>query len=872
MSLSDLIEQQVLARPGAIRTQPGTPVQEIVRDLFAEVLGVPRRVVDADADFFRLGGHSLAAARLLSRVRQIFGTAPDCRALYEAPTPVRFARLLGDRPAAATGPVGSGTDSAVLPLRLRGRLDRGALQEALADLGRRHEALRNSLLGTAGTRLVELSPQEHLLELSVPAADVDQWSQLPLAADLALAYGVRVKGGSIRPPAAAHGEVPRARWGETAPTPLPGAGEGAGEGPRGEVEARIGASLHARLTRLAAGHGVTLFMVVHAALAALLAGLGAGARITVAAPVPARDSGALRRAVGPYGRVLALTVDTSGDPEFAELLERVRAACLSAYRDGQAPLAQPGGVALTVVQQAEGVYEGAGLSVRPEPARLPCPRAGLAWTLVERQDAAGAPAGIDVTAVFATDEVGEAVAASLTGQLVSVLESALDDAAGRIGGLLPGLAGVAAGAGDGGWAGEALRLPRATVAGLFAERVGRDPGRPALAGADRAELDARSDLLAHVLVEHGAGPGSVVATAVASPAGFAVAALAVAKAGAACLPLDPAGGVPEGVRPLVLLLDEAADRVLPAVAGAVRLVRTPAADRLTAGGRWPVRDRDRVRPLSAEDPVVLGTSGDGVVVVGAEPVVAEAVTAPASGGRGAAAWLVVGYPDADATLGLLGALVSGTPVVVPEPALRSRGADAVLRWMREQDARSVLGGGADRELVALARAEGLALAKSGGTVEGRLVVEHGPGARTRPARGCRVYVLDAAMRPVAPGATGALYVGGVGVARGYAGLPGATGERFVPDPFGGASGAVRMWRTGRSARLEAGGQLRVLDEPWEGDPYTDATGTFVVVSDGRGHDALWPAAVAVPSGWRATHAADAYDLCVDRLNAGSRAE
>jgi amino acid adenylation domain-containing protein len=844
-------------RPGA---QPGTPVQEIVRDLFAEVLGVPRRVVHADSDFFRLGGHSLSAARLLSRVHQIFGTAPGGRALYDASTPVRFARLLGDRPAVATGPVGSGTDSAVLPLRLRGDLDRGALAEALVDLGRRHEALRNSRLGAAGTRLVNVAADEHVLELAVPAADVDQWSQLPLAADLALAYGARATGDADLAPAA-YGEVPRARWGEAAPTPLPGAGEAPCEGLGGEVKVRLDALLHARLTRFAAGHGVTLFMVVHAALAALLTELGAGERITVAAPVPARDSAALRGAVGPYGRVLALQVDTSGGPAFTELLERVRAACLAAYRDGDAPLAGPGGVALTVLQQADEVYEAAGLSVRPEPARLPCARAGLAWTLVERQDAVGAPSGIEVTGVFAVREVGEAVAASLTGQLVSVLEAALDDAGYRIGGRRPG-----SGAGADGWSGEALRLPRATVAGLFAERVGRGPGRPALAGADRAELDARSDLLAHVLVEHQVGPGSVVATAVASPAGFAVAALAIAKAGAVCLPLDPVLGVPEGVRPLVLLLDEAADRVLPAAAGATRLVRDPAADQLAAGGRWPVRDRDRVRPLSPEDPLVLGTSGDGVVVVGAESVVAEGVSAPA--GRGAAAWLVGGYPDADATLGLLGALVSGTPVVVPDPSLRSRGAAAVLRWMRKQGAGVVLGGGRDRELLALARAEGLALTKSGGTVEGRLVVEHGPGDRTRPARGYRVYVLDAAMRPVAPGATGALYVAGAGVARGYAGRPGATGERFVPDPFGGAQGTARMWRTGRSARVDAEGELRVLDEPWEGDPYTDATATFVVVCDDRGHRALWPAAAVLPPGWRATHTEDLYDVCLDRLNAG----
>nr|WP_168525267.1 hypothetical protein [Streptomyces sp. RPA4-2]QIY60555.1 hypothetical protein HEP85_01135 [Streptomyces sp. RPA4-2] len=58
----------------------------------------------------------------------------------------------------------------MLPLRLRGALSVRALEEALGDLGRRHEALRNSfVLGSAGTRLRTLAADDHLLELTVPA-------------------------------------------------------------------------------------------------------------------------------------------------------------------------------------------------------------------------------------------------------------------------------------------------------------------------------------------------------------------------------------------------------------------------------------------------------------------------------------------------------------------------------------------------------------------------------------------------------------------------------------------------------------------------------------------------------------------------------
>ncbi|KOV93925.1 hypothetical protein ADK65_31705 [Streptomyces sp. NRRL B-1140] len=841
-------------RPGGL---PGTPLQEIVRDLFAEVVGVPRRTVHADSDFFVLGGHSLAAARLLSRARETLGADPGSRAVYQAPTPARFAALVGDGPVAATGPGVAGTGTAVLPLRLRGALDVGALEEALEDLGQRHAVLRNSRLGSAGTRLRALAVDDHLLELSLPAGDVDLWSHLPLAADLARAYGARATGDTPRRERAAVEAAPRAVCGDVPPTVLPGSVVGGGEGPWGSLEFGVEGELHERLARFAAGHGVTLFMVVHAALAAVLARLGAGEEVTVAAPVPARDSAALRGAVGPFGRVLALSVDTSGDPSFAELLRRVRAVDLAAYRSPGAALAQPGGVALMVLQEPVGEFEAAGLTVLPQPGRLPLPAADVVLTLTERQSPAGVPCGITLSAAFRRDTVEETVAASLAGRLGAVLEAVVEGAATALSRLR-----LAGGAGEGVWAGAPAVLPERTVASLFAEQVARAPHAPALTGMDYAELDARSDLLAHALIAHRAGPGTSVLTALSSPAEFAVAALAVAKTGAALVPADPAQGLSEALRPVAMLLDESADVLLPAVPGAARLVRD-SCGLLPVDGRWPVSDAERAGLQGAGDPVVLAAGADGTVVIGAEPVVAVAVAGPVD-----AAWLVPGYPGADAALGLLGTLGSGGCVHVPDASVADGVPQEILRWLGERGARSVLGGAREGlgALVALARAGGIALTVSGGWAEGRLVVEHVPGRPARPALGHRAYVLDGELRPVAAGAVGALYIAGAGVAQGYADAPGATGERFLPDPFAGQDGPARMWRTGRAARVDADGAVEVLDGPWGEDPFADEFATFVVVADGAGHRALWPASATVPDGWRETHPEDLYELCLDHLN------
>ena len=134
--------------------------------LFAEVLGVGR--VGVEEGFFELGGDSLLAMRLVSRVRAVLGAELGVRALFEAPSAVGMARAVEaasglERPPVVAGGAGgelplsfaqqrlwflsrlgggSGVYSIPLALRLQGDLDAGALAAALADVAGRHEPLR----------------------------------------------------------------------------------------------------------------------------------------------------------------------------------------------------------------------------------------------------------------------------------------------------------------------------------------------------------------------------------------------------------------------------------------------------------------------------------------------------------------------------------------------------------------------------------------------------------------------------------------------------------------------------------------------------------------------------------------------------------
>ncbi|MGW0548746.1 amino acid adenylation domain-containing protein [Streptomyces altiplanensis] len=956
------VDRRALPAPvfsAASSTPPGTPLEELVRDLFAEILALPKGEVSAESDFFAIGGHSLAAARLIARLRSTLGEDPGARALHEAPTPARLAALLGD-PQLPAGAIASGSGNHVLPLHLSGTLNRAALRAALDDLAGRHvmrlvsapavdgpavdgdgpaavtaeadvrqefQAAQHRPLGNGddrpwSARLFTTAPDDHLLVVALHPRTADAWSLPVLASDLATAYAARVKGGAplwepIETPAPGEVWSERAPADGPAPTALPGTTAVAGEPSFGTWPADIDADTHRRFVEGAAEHGTTLFMLVQAGVVALLSRLGAGDDILLTGQVPARGNRA-RAAVGPFDRLLPLRTDVSEDPSFRTLLRRVRDTGLAAYRKADVPQAPPGGILLAVAPHAAPAQEAAGLSLRTGETLWADPDAELRVVLTERQSATGAPAGIGVTVTFRQDVVERDAVASFTGQLLTLLDAGLhtpgvplsrlalqtDDAlvnAQRV------------------WNGPAGNAAPATVSQLLAEQVRHRPGSPALVHAGRtltyAELDLRSHRLARHLTGHGAEPGTVVATALASPVDFAVTALAAVKAGAVLLPLAGDAGDGEvlerlgAVRPAMLLItDFGADAPDLAAKGVTTLRIDATAE--TADGpaeepvSGPLRDEDHVSAAAPDGPVLLAPAGvaeAGHTLVGGQSIAALAVHNGTRQPDTRAAWLTgKRLPDADAAFDLLSALACGRTLLVPDAAdvtdpsvltdwLRRAAPDEV--WAPAGTAAALLPGATDAEderpgvrtlLVHTgsgrpgraptghaAAPDDCVLITRGGVAEARLLTRSAPGAKSRPLGDHRVYVLDAAFRPVPPGATGALYVAGTGVAHGYPGQPALTGERFVPDPFG-APGS-RMWRAAAGARRADDGSWQALGEPWPDDPFEDEYMTFVVVT-AEGRHALWPASATVPEGWQLVHPEDIRELCLARIEELTKAD
>ncbi|MER7563570.1 amino acid adenylation domain-containing protein [Streptomyces sp. NPDC097941] len=756
--------------------------------------------------------------------------------------------------------------------------------------------------------LFEVGGASHVLVVVLHHIAGDGWSMAPLARDLAAAYAARTEG---RAPAwdplpvqyADYALWQRELLGEESdpesvlsrqvaywtrtlagvpeqlelPTdrPRPAVATFGGD----SVPVELGPELHASLVLLARESGASVFMVLQAAFATLLSRLGAGTDIPIGSPIAGRTDEALDDLVGFFVNTLVLRTDVSGDPTFRELIERVRETDLAAYANQDVPfehlveVLNPARsmsrhplfqVMLALQNNTRAELRLSSLDMIGQVSSSTSSKFDLFLTMSEHRNGEGAPAGLAGVLEFATDLFDRSSAVRLVERFVRLLTEVVASPDVRVGSTRVLSAGERAELVSA-FNDTAVDVPWVSLPELFARRVAQSPDALAVVFEDvqltYAELDAASTRLAHVLRGAGARPGKAVALMLPRSQWLPVALLAVAKTGAAYLPVDPdypadrIAYMLEDADPVSLItatgtLDNIPADVSP---GAIVVDAPGFVQTLAEAPSGPVEVQD----LRPEHPVyVIYTSGStghpkGVVLPAGAMVNLLAWherTRPEGVGVVTANFTSISFDVAAQEL--FTTLWSGRTLAVPRDEVRRHPGD-FARWLDRHRVNELFAPNLMVEALAGAAAElGLALpelrdvAQAGEALtlhdrvreffaavpDGRRLHNHyGPteshvvttlalhgdsrdwpvspsiGA---PVDNSQVYVLDAGLRPVPVGVAGELYLAGAQLARGYLNRPGLTAERFVANPYG--TVGERMYRTGDLARWRGDGTLEFL--------------------------------------------------------------
>ncbi|HEY0015276.1 MAG TPA: amino acid adenylation domain-containing protein [Longimicrobium sp.] len=626
----------------------------------------------------------------------------------------------------------------------------------------------------------------------------------------------------------------------------------------------LGADLAQALEAVARREGATLYMVLLAAFSVLLSKYAGTEDVVVGSPAAGRTSRDVEGLIGFFVNTLVMRTGLGGDPSFRELLGRVREGTLGAFEHqevpferlveelaperslGHAPLVQ----AMFTLNEAAG-FRGSlpGLEVADLDIDLATTKFDLALSLGADGD------GLRGTLAYATDLFDRATIRRMAAHLSRVLGQAAAEPGVRLSHLTLLDEAERAQVVDGWNRTDAEYPSRRPIHQLFQEQAARTPDAVAATSGDRSltygALNERANRLAHHLVRLGVGPETRVGLCVERGLEMVVSILAILKAGGAYVPLDasyPAGRLAQMLADAevrVLVAQESTRAAVPVPQGvavasvdgdARRIADQPAENpaagvgarglayvMYTSGSTGTpkgvgVEHRGVVRLVRGAD---YADFGPDQVVLQAAPVSFDASTlelwAPLlNGGR------VVLMPGETPSLEELGRAVMEYGVTT---LWLTAGLFQVMVEQRLDDLRGVrqlLAGGDVLPVEAVRRVRerfpAMRIINGYGPTENTTFTcchtvpagwSGGPVPIGRPVSGTRVYVLDAALRPVPAGVPGELYAGGHGVARGYLGRPGMTAERFVPDPFGAEPGA-RLYRTGDRARWRPDGTVEFL--------------------------------------------------------------
>jgi amino acid adenylation domain-containing protein len=625
----------------------------------------------------------------------------------------------------------------------------------------------------------------------------------------------------------------------------------------------LGSELAAAIGGLSTRTGATTFMTMLAAFFVLLSRYTRQSDLVVGSPMAGRNRKELEPVVGFFLNTLVLRADLGGDPTFRELVERVRHVVLDAYAHQDVPFEQivetlqpDRSTSVTPLFQIvfSGAMTQASTLALPDVRVTPLPPAKVAAKF-DLTVGFGESAG-DITGAFEYntglfDEATMRRMASHYRTLLAAAAAAPDARISTLSMLPDGERDAAFARGAAGLGSHAGTARIQTVPARIAATAARRPTATAVGDASTsltyAELSGRADALARELRARGVARESRVAVCVERSAQAVVALLAVLRAGAAYVPLDPALPLD---RLRFMLADSGATVTI--VSAATRGHDIVAAAPQTIDVDAFVAQPPGV-PLPAVDDLdalayVIYTSGSTGVPKGvavSHRALANLVdwhTAAfqiSSSDRGsqvaslafdAAVWETWPYLAAGAELhvadditvrspsALLELLVSRRitvaflPTPLAEQMLRGQWRGVALRYLLTGGDR--LHDCAPRDLpFTLVNNYGPtenAVVASSGVVPG-LPIDRPAGAPSigQPIHGTQIYLLDERLELVPAGVPGEIAIGGQSLARGYQARPDMTAARFVPDPFGGQPGA-RLYLSGDLARWRDDGSLEFL--------------------------------------------------------------
>lgn len=466
--------------------------------------------------------------------------------------------------------------------------------------------------------LLRLSAEEHVLLLVAHHIACDGWSTAPLARDVAAAYTARIHGADseLDPLPVQYADYSLWQrevlgnedeptspireqldfWTETLaglpeetklPIDRPRPARRGSDG--GVVRVDLPADLHARLARFATERGASLFMVLHAGLATLLSRVGAGYDIPIGTAVGGREDEGLDDLVGFFVNTLVLRTDLTGEPDFDELLHRVRRADLAALDHQQVPFERvveelapartlsrhPLFQVMFTMQNAPAAEpELPGLEVSVvEHDEVAAAKFDLSLSLAENRYADGSSAGLRGTLEYSADVFDESTVRRLVALLERLLSTAVREPTRPIG-ELPLLTEAETEQLVRGWNGPTRDTPDSTVVTAFERTAAQAPHQRAAvmggASATTSEVNAEANRIARLLHRRGVRPGDIVGVAVERSLSTVTWLLGVLKSGATYLPLDvsyPAERIRfilADAEPVLVLADAAGRAILPA--------------------------------------------------------------------------------------------------------------------------------------------------------------------------------------------------------------------------------------------------------------------------------------------------------------------